>query len=85
MESIGSGAVSNTFGDVVIADVAIVTGSNATANHPVAATFFKQAQRQRHDAHRRRPAGRPMAEHADIFCQLKPGTDVAFYNGIMHG
>jgi formate dehydrogenase major subunit len=25
-----------------------------------------------------------MAEHADIFCQLKPGTDVAFYNSIMH-
>jgi formate dehydrogenase major subunit len=25
-----------------------------------------------------------MADHADIFCQLKPGTDVAFYNGIMH-
>ena len=25
-----------------------------------------------------------MADHADIFCQLKPGTDVAFYNGVMH-
>ena len=25
-----------------------------------------------------------MSDHADIFCQLKPGTDVAFYNGVMH-
>jgi formate dehydrogenase major subunit len=25
-----------------------------------------------------------MADHADIYCQLKPGTDVAFYNGVMH-
>jgi formate dehydrogenase major subunit len=25
-----------------------------------------------------------IAEHADIFCQIKPGTDVAFYNGVMH-
>ncbi len=23
-------------------------------------------------------------DHADIYCQLKPGTDVAFYNGVMH-
>ena len=25
-----------------------------------------------------------MADHADLFCQIKPGTDVAFYNGVMH-
>src|SRR5215468_7663500 len=35
-EGIGSGAVSTTYGDVVNAEVAIVTGSNPTANHPVA-------------------------------------------------
>ena len=57
-EGIGSGAVSTTYGDVVNADVAIVAGSNATANHPVASSFFKQARRQRHDDHLRRPAGR---------------------------
>src|SRR6266487_4065655 len=43
-EGIGSGAVSTTYGDVINADVAIVTGSNATANHPVASSFFKQAR-----------------------------------------
>ena len=57
-EGIGSGAVSTTFGDVVNADVAIVTGSNPTANHPVASSFFKQAGRARHHDHLRRPAGR---------------------------
>src|SRR5438874_4554500 len=25
-----------------------------------------------------------MADHADIYCQLKPGTDVALYNAVMH-
>src|SRR6516162_2870443 len=44
-EGIGSGAVSTTYGDVINADVAIVTGSNSTANHPVASSFFKQARR----------------------------------------
>ncbi len=83
-EGIGSGAVSTTYGDVVNADVAIVAGSNAPANHPVAASFFKQAQRQGTTIIYVDPRADRMAEHADIFCQLKPGTDVAFYNGIMH-
>ncbi|MBV8539773.1 MAG: molybdopterin-dependent oxidoreductase [Pseudonocardiales bacterium] len=45
-EGIGSGAVSTTYGDVLNADVAIITGSDATANHPVAGSFFKQARRR---------------------------------------
>ena len=84
LEGIGSGAVSTTFGDVANADVAILAGTNTTANHPVAASFFKQARAARHDAHRRRSARPTVADHADIFCQLKPGTDVAFYNAVMH-
>ena len=30
------------------------------------------------------PRRERIADHADIFCQIKPGTDVAFYNGVMH-
>src|SRR5271169_6553927 len=83
-EGIGSGAVSTTYGDVLNADVAIITGSNAPANHPVASSFFKQAQRQGTTIIYIDPRADKMAEHADIFCQLKPGTDVAFYNAVMH-
>jgi formate dehydrogenase major subunit len=83
-EGIGSGAVSTTFGDVVNAEVAIVTGSNSTANHPVASTFFKQARRNGTTIIYVDPRADKMADHADIYCQLKPGTDVAFYNGVMH-
>src|SRR6516165_5326598 len=83
-EGIGSGAVSTTYGDVVNADVAIVTGSNPTANHPVASSFFKQARRDGTTIIYVDPRADKMSDHADIFCQLKPGTDVAFYNGIMH-
>jgi formate dehydrogenase major subunit len=83
-EGIGSGAVSTTYGDVINSDVAIVTGSNPTANHPVASSFFKQARRQGTTIIYVDPRADKMADHADIFCQLKPGTDVAFYNGIMH-
>ena len=80
-EGIGSGAVSTTYGDVLNADVAIVTGSNPTANHPVASSFFKQARRRGTTIIYVDPRADKMSDHADIFCQLKPGTDVAFYNG----
>ena len=83
-EGIGSGAVSTTYGDVINADVAIVTGTNPTANHPVASSFFKQARRNGTTIIYVDPRADKMADHADIFCQLKPGTDVAFYNGVMH-
>src|SRR5690348_10203441 len=83
-EGIGSGAVSTTFGDVINAEVAIVTGSNAPANHPVASSFFKQARRNGTTIIYIDPRADKMADHSDIFCQLKPGTDVAFYNGVMH-
>jgi formate dehydrogenase major subunit len=83
-EGIGNAAVSTTYGDVVNADVAIITGSNSTANHPVASSFFKQARRGGTTIIYIDPRADKMADHADIFCQLKPGTDVALYNGIMH-
>jgi formate dehydrogenase major subunit len=83
-EGIGSGAVSTTFGDVINAEVAIVAGSNAPANHPVASSFFKQARRNGTTIIYIDPRADKMADHSDIFCQLKPGTDVAFYNGVMH-
>jgi formate dehydrogenase major subunit len=83
-EGIGNAAVSTTYGDVVNADVAIIAGSNSTANHPVASSFFKQARRRGTTVIYVDPRAERMADHADIFCQLKPGTDVALYNGIMH-
>ena len=45
-EGVGSGAVSTTYGDIVNSDVAILAGTNTTANHPVASSFFKQAKRR---------------------------------------
>ena len=83
-EGIGSGAVSTTYGDIVNAEVAIVTGTNTPANHPVASSFFKQARRNGTTIIYVDPRADKMADHADIYCQLKPGTDVAFYNGVMH-
>ncbi|MFI7673808.1 formate dehydrogenase subunit alpha [Actinophytocola sp. NPDC049390] len=83
-EGVGSGAVSTTYGDVANADVVIITGSNPTANHPVASSFFKQARRNGTKIVYVDPRASTVSEHADYHCQVKPGTDVAFYNSIMH-
>ena len=83
-EGVGSGAVSTTYGDVTNAEVVIITGSNPTANHPVASSFFKQARRSGTKIIYVDPRASTVAEHADYYCQVKPGTDVAFYNSIMY-
>jgi formate dehydrogenase major subunit len=83
-EGVGSGAVSTTYGDVINADVAILAGTNTTANHPVASSFFKQARRRGTTLIVVDPRRERIADHADIYCQIKPGTDVAFYNGVLH-
>ena len=83
-EGVGSGAVSTTYGDIINADVAILAGTNTTANHPVASSFFKQARRRGTKLIVVDPRRERIADHADVYCQLKPGTDVAFYNGILH-
>jgi len=83
MESIGSGAVTTTYGDIENADVALLAGTNTTANHPVAATFFKQAKKLGTKLIVVDPRRESIADHADYHCRIKPGTDVAFYNAMM--
>ena len=83
-EGVGSGAVSTTYGDIINADVAILAGTNTTANHPVASSFFKQARRLGTTLIVVDPRRERIADHADVYCQIKPGTDVAFYNGVLH-
>ena len=43
MEGINSGAVSNQVRDVATAEVIFVIAANPTMNHPVAATWIKNA------------------------------------------
>ncbi|MHC4874883.1 MAG: formate dehydrogenase subunit alpha [Planctomycetota bacterium] len=84
METIGSGAVTNVFADVSQSDVILITGSNATANHPVAATFIKDAAKRGAKLICVDPRRHDLADFASHFAQIKSGSDVAFYNGVMH-
>lgn len=84
LEMIGSGAVSNPVTDVALADVVIVIGSNTTENHPVAATFIKQAARNGTRLIVMDPRRHALARHAWRFLQFRPDTDVAMLNALMH-
>lgn len=84
MECIGSGAVTAPFTAVRDAEVIIVIGANPTENHPVAATFFKQAVKDGKTLIVMDPRGQALKRHATHMLQFKPGADVSMLNAIMH-
>jgi formate dehydrogenase major subunit len=84
LETIGSGAVTNTFMGIEQADVALLTGTNTTHNHPVAASFFKEASKRGTKLIVVDPRRPDLALHAWRYARIKPGSDVAFYNAVMH-
>ncbi|OUV62620.1 MAG: formate dehydrogenase subunit alpha [Gammaproteobacteria bacterium TMED119] len=84
LEGIGSGAVSNQVAEVKDAEVIVIIGSNPTVNHPVAATFIKNAARDGKTLIVMDPRRTEIARHADHVLQFKPDTDVAMLNAIMH-
>jgi len=84
LEGIGSGAVTTTYGDIANAEAALIAGSNTTSNHPVAATFFKEASKRGTKLIVVDPRRPDIADHAAYYCRTNPGTDVAFYNSLMH-
>jgi formate dehydrogenase major subunit len=84
LETIGSGAVSNQVSDGSYADVIIVIGSRPHENHPVAATFLKNASERGSKLIFIEPYSSDIAMHASHFLQLRPGTDVLLLNAMMH-
>ncbi|CAN1548078.1 COG3383 Uncharacterized anaerobic dehydrogenase [Rhabdaerophilaceae bacterium] len=84
MEGIGSGAVTAPFTDALLADAIIVIGSNPTENHPVAATYFKQAAKRGAKLIVMDPRGTALKRFASHMLQFRPGSDVALLNAIMH-
>ena len=83
-EAIGSGAVSNAFQEVLETDVIFVIGSNTEDNHPVAASYMKQAVARGVRMIVLDPRRPTIADHATRYVRFKPGTDIALLNGLMH-
>ncbi|AMR81091.1 formate dehydrogenase subunit alpha [Cupriavidus nantongensis] len=84
LEGIGSGAVSNPVMDVDKAEVVIVIGANPTVNHPVAASWIKNAVKNGTKLIVADPRRSDLARFAWCFLQFKPDADVALLNAMMH-
>ena len=84
LEGIGSGAVSNPVMDVMQAEVVLLIGANPIVNHPVAATWIKNAVKRGTKLILADPRRSELARHATHYLQFKPDTDVALLNAMMH-
>ncbi len=83
--AIGSSAMSNSIAEMKDLECFIITGSNTAENHPVIATFLKQAARKRGaqliviD-----PRQTEMTRFATLWLRQKPGSDVALFSAMAH-
>ncbi len=84
LEGIGSAAVSNPVRDVAHADFILVIGAHPTSNHPVAATWIKNAARRGATLVVADPRRNELARHARIHLGFRPDTDVAMLQALLH-
>jgi len=84
LEGIGSGAVSNPVMDVLQAEVVLLIGANPVVNHPVAATWIKNAVKRGTRLVLADPRRSELARHAWHYLPFRPDTDVALLNAMMH-
>ena len=83
MEGLNSGAVSNQVADVQHCEVFIIIGANPTVNHPVAATFMKNAIERGAKLILMDPRRTELARFAEHYLQFRADTDVALLNAIL--
>ena len=63
-------------------DVIMNIGSNSVENHPVSAKWLNKAHENGAKWIVVDPRYTRTAEMADIYCPIRPGTDIAFYGGL---
>ncbi|MCF8106598.1 MAG: formate dehydrogenase subunit alpha, partial [Desulfohalobiaceae bacterium] len=81
----GSGAMTNPIRDVLKSRAILITGSNITENHPIFANYVVEAV-LKHGAKLivADPRRICITRFADVWLQPKPGTNIAWLNGLMH-
>ncbi|GHE20660.1 molybdopterin-dependent oxidoreductase [Halomonas urumqiensis] len=84
MECLGSGAVTASFMQALKADVVILIGCNPAVNHPVAATYFKQAAKHGTQLIILDPRGQALDAYASLSVRFTPGADVALLNAMLN-
>ncbi|MDX1402125.1 MAG: molybdopterin-dependent oxidoreductase, partial [Kiloniellales bacterium] len=84
MECIGSGAVTAPFTAAKDSECIVVIGARPGQNHPVAASYLKQAAKRGAKLIVMDPRRQQLSRYADWHLQFKPGQDVSLLNAIIH-
>jgi formate dehydrogenase major subunit len=84
LEGIGSGAVTAPVAEVANAEVIVLIGANPSANHPVAASFIKNAVKRGARLVIIDPRGQALSRFAVHHLKFNNGTDVALLNAMLH-
>ncbi|MBI5503014.1 MAG: formate dehydrogenase subunit alpha [Deltaproteobacteria bacterium] len=80
--SFGSGAMTNPADDLLLADTILITGTNTTENHPVFGFKIREAVARGTKLIVFDPRKIPLTRQATLWCRQRPGTDVAWINGL---
>lgn len=80
--TLGSGAMTNTISEIGDAACIMATGTSTTEAHPIVGYQVKKAVRQGAKLIVVNPQEVPLVRFADIFLQIKPGSDVALLMGM---
>src|SRR5512136_1266134 len=77
--------MTNAIDEIEFADVILATGTNTTENHPIVGMYVKRAVRKRGaKLIVIAPREIPLVKYSSLFLRQKPGTDVAWINGMMN-
>jgi len=76
--------MTNSFADYLNTDLFFVIGSNPTEAHPMAGAKIMSSVLRGSKLIVADPRRIELAEKADIWLQLRPGTDIPLLNGLMH-
>jgi len=76
--------MTNSINEVYGTEVFFIIGSNTTETHPVIGAKIKQAKAKGAKIIVAEPRRIEVAEQSDLFLQIKPGTNVALINGMLH-
>ena len=84
VSTLGSGAMTNPIPDIINANCILIIGANPAEDHPIVSGWIWDAKERGAKVIVVDPRYTPTAWMADTFVQLKPGTDIALINGIIH-
>lgn len=82
--SLGAGAATNSLSQMPDIDTLFLFGSNPTEAHPIVSIWLKKALRKGARLVVGDPRKTWMAKRADVWLNLKPGSNIAMLNGLIN-